>query len=420
MRREAGVQPAQWTTFDVDASASEYTDDSVHPCEQYIYRVQGVESNGGSASSNSVELRVQTDECLPGVPRNIALTVGNGWIVVRWDAPEYAGKPPFNGYQIRYRWADYTIAEGPGDFTTLWHDDLSINAITIDRGLTNDERYEVYVAAANSHNGDLFFGPAAGPESVRIPPNLGSSLPPYPERQPSAPRNLALTAGDGEIGVSWDAPSRLFNTNPRYLVEYRKAGTRRWIEEGLESSPTTIGYLERGVTYEVQVTVFDTYGDATAGPESVTTLGATQPEPTPDPSDDEDDTGSGDDGDTGDGDDDGQDDGQGDDEEAAPPNDDPKRPPTAPRSLSLTPGDGMITVSWSAPQDIGEPDDWIGYVVEIRDDREYDWFEYDFYEGTSATIDYLENGVEYEVRVVAFNLWGDGISVVKRATPNAP
>lgn len=37
--------------------------------------------------------------------------------------------------------------------------------------------------------------------------------------------------------------------------------------------------------------------------------------------------------------------------------------------------------------------------------------------GTSATIEFLENGVEYEVRVAVFNVDGDAIAGPKRARP---
>ena len=76
-------------------------------------------------------------------------------------------------------------------------------------------------------------------------------------------------------------------------------------------------------------------------------------------------------------------------------------------------------MSWSAPSDIGEPDDWIGYTVEFREVGESDWFEWGFYDGTSATIDYLENGKTYEVRVQSFNMWGEAYTEPKTATPRA-
>ena len=98
---------------------------------------------------------------------------------------------------------------------------------------------------------------------------------------------------------------------------------------------------------------------------------------------------------------------------------DEDRPPTAPRKLTLTPGDGFIKVSWSAPEDMGKPDDWIGYSVESRAVGEDEWYEEGLYQGTSATVQDLENGVEYEVRVIAVNLHGQAIAGPVRATPSA-
>ena len=69
---------------------------------------------------------------------------------------------------------------------------------------------------------------------------------------------------------------------------------------------------------------------------------------------------------------------------------------------------------------MGEADDWIGYSVESRSGRRLkSWFEEGLYDGTSATIQDLENGVEYEVRVLAVNLYGQAVAGPKRATPTA-
>ena len=419
-------------------------------------------AEGGDSAST------EPDPDLPTAPRNLTLTAGYKWIVVEWDAPEFEGNPPLHGYRVRYREAL------TGEFVTLWHDDLTINARTIDSGLNNGQQYEVWVEAVHTMDGKERTGPAAGPVKA-TPSEHGKVGPPYPERQPSAPRDLTLTAGDGQITVSWKAPSRLFKTDPRYLVEFRKAGASRWNEYGLASSPVTIEYLDSGTTYQVRVTVFDTHGDATTEPESVTTLGEgdggdTNQPPTanagPDQPVNEGATvtlaGSGTDPE-------GEslsyawtapsgitlssssvarptftapdrtenytltfslvvNDGA---NNSAPDTvvisvtvskeeePDPKRPPTAPRGLSLTPGDELIEVSWSAPYDIGEPDDFIGYVVEVRERGESDWFEWGFYEDTSATIDYLENGKTYQVRVVAFNKWGEAATGAQEATPKA-
>ena len=348
---------------------------------------------------------------VPGAPQNLTLKAGNGWIVVSWDAPEDAGIPPLHGYSIHYREAiGYREAEADTS-TALWHGDLEINAKTI-TGLTNGKRYEVWVEAVNNQDEGPRSGPPTGLKRA-TPQEVGASAgPPYPERQPTAPRNLTLTAGDGEITVSWDPPSRLNNPAARYLVEFRKAGAKRWTDYGLESSPTTIDYLDNGTTYEVQVTVFDTYGDATAGPRSATPAkesaggdnqaagdddnegdgGDNQAARDDDNGGDGDNQAAGDDDNEGDGDNqaarDDDNGGDGGDNQAARDDDnggdgdaDERRPPSAPRNLKLVAGDGLIKVSWQEPRDMGELEDWIGYIVEVREVGESEWFEWDFYNG---------------------------------------
>ena len=62
-----------------------------------------------------------------------------------------------------------------------------------------------------------------------------------------------------------------------------------------------------------------------------------------------------------------------------------------------------------------------GYIVESREASGGDgWFEEGWYNGRSATVEFLENGVEYEVRVLVFNEDIDVIAVIgpKRATPS--
>ena len=177
--------------------------------------------------------------------------------------------------------------------------------------------------------------------------------------------------------MSWDAPSRLNNpAEADYLVEYREAGTRTWLEYGLESSPTTIGYLENGTTYEVRVIVFDTYGDAATGPRSAT---PTAP-------------------DTGD-------------------ECEERCPPSAPRNLTLTAGDGHINVSWDAPSRLNNPSR-ADYLVEYRKAGTSRWLEEGLFTGTTATIGFLENGTTYQVRVIVYDTYGHTATTPKSATPN--
>ena len=131
--------------------------------------------------------------------------------------------------------------------------------------------------------------------------------------------------------------------------------------------------------------VSNQHGDAVAGPETATPEGEAQEEPPPEPDD---------------------------------PDPDPDRAPSSPRNLNLTPGDEQIAVSWDAPADLGKPEA-DGYIVEYREAGSRSWQEEGWFTGTEAVIEWLENGTEYEVRVVVSNQHGDAVAGPKRATPRA-
>ena len=57
------------------------------------------------------------------------------------------------------------------------------------------------------------------------------------------------------------------------------------------------------------------------------------------------------------------------------------------------------------------------YFVEFREVGESEWWSEGEFHGASATIEYLQNGVEYEVRVIVLNIHGEAIAGPKRATP---
>ena len=71
-----------------------------------------------------------------------------------------------------------------------------------------------------------------------------------------------------------------------------------------------------------------------------------------------------------------------------------------------------------AIKDLGNPE-MDGYFVEFREVGTDRWLSEGEFDGTSATIQWLDNGTEYEVRVAVFNIHGDAIAGPKRATPSA-
>ena len=330
----------------------------------------------------------------PTKPLNLTLTPGDGRIEATWDAPADPGNPPFGQYIVSYRAAD---AGTSGGFTLGWQQFYQTGTSRTFTGLTNGKEYQVRVSVFNATGTGASVILSVTPSAAGGPPVTDGPPTPEPPETPDPgaprvsgpPRNLVLTPGDMKLTATWDPPEDPGNPPlTRYRVEIRANDTpaaNPWIGEYRGGTTMVFDWaLENGWPYTVRVWAENAEGRS----EMVSATAVPNP---PEPE--------------GDG-----DDGGGDDT-------DPKRPPTAPRNLTLTPGDGIIRVSWDAPRDMGEEDAWIGYIVESRQVGERRWFEDGFYEGTSATVEHLENGETYEVRVTAFNKYGDGVTAPKRATP---
>ena len=78
-------------------------------------------------------------------------------------------------------------------------------------------------------------------------------------------------------------------------------------------------------------------------------------------------------------------------------------------TLSVTPGDGQATLSWSAPSNGGAP--ITDYDYDYRPKEGHSWREYDKANTsatTSKTISGLSNGEEYRFRICAVNKKGSG------------
>jgi fibronectin type III domain protein len=91
-------------------------------------------------------------------------------------------------------------------------------------------------------------------------------------------------------------------------------------------------------------------------------------------------------------------------------------PPGAPAGLTAAPGNGTVTLSWSAPSsDGGSPVD--GYVIQGGTSPS-DASITDQVTGTTATMSGLTNGTTYFFRVNAHNSSGDGAVATVTVTPD--
>src|SRR5205807_332875 len=134
-----------------------------------------------------------------------------------------------------------------------------------------------------------------------------SPPPPPPPSPPSAPQNLAATAGNAQVGLTWQAPG---SNGGSPITNYK---LYRGLAPGSETLLTTVGAVTsytdtavtNGVTYYYQVSAVNSVGEGPRSNEASATPTA------------------------------------------------PATPPGAPQGLSATAGDATVTLTWSAPSSNG-------------------------------------------------------------------
>ena len=209
----------------------------------YEVQVRAGNSVGDGPWSASASGTPVASASAPAAPSRPGLTVGDGQLGVRWTAPSDNGAA-IDDYDVRYRTVGGSWAELPDTVKS------TATSATI-TGLANGTAYEVQVRAGNSVGDGPWSSSATGT------PVAAASVP----GAPSPPR---LTAGDGQLSVSWTAPSDNGAAIDDYDVRYRPAGGS-WTElpDDVKSAATTttITGLANGTSYEVQVRAGNSVGD---------------------------------------------------------------------------------------------------------------------------------------------------------------
>ena len=313
----------------------------------YYFQVRAVTSLGDGAPSSEISA---TPATVPTAPQSFGVTPGNTQVDLSWTAPSSDGGSGITGYKI-YR------GTSSGSLTLL--DTIGTNTSYVSAGLTNGQAYYFQVRAVNAI-GD---GPLSSEQTAT------------PRTTPSAPQNLAATAGNAQVSLAWTAPSSDGGSAITGYKIYRgtSSGSLTLIDTiGTNTSYVAAG-LANGVTYYFAVSAVNAAGESAQSSEQSATPAST---------------------------------------------------PTAPQSLSATPGNTQVSLSWSAPASDG------GSAIT----------NYKIYRGTSsgsltllATIGTntsfvsagLTNGVTYYYAVSAVTSAGEGAqsseaSATPRTTPGAP
>jgi len=328
-----------------------YTNSGLANGQTYYYKVSAVNVVDEGALSNEVSATPAAPGTAPAAPTLDSSTASDRQIIIKWTAPSSDGGSAITGYKV-YRG---TASNGEALVTTVG----AVSSYT-DTGLTNGQRYYYKVSAVNA------VGEGA----------LSNELSAVPATVPGAPTLNTATAGNGQVTLSWSAPSSNGGSPITVYAIYRgtvpgEGAYLEGVENGLSFVDSTV---TNGLTYYYQVAAVNDVGEGARSNELSALPQA------------------------------------------------PATAPGAPSGLMATASDGRIDLSWTAPTDNGGKD-ITGYKL---------------YRGTSATsLGYLAtttgttfsdrtitNGVQYYYQVSALNpAEGDRsstVSAVFMVRPSAP
>lgn len=232
-----------------------YTDSSVTNGQTYYYEVSAVNSVGEGTKSSEVSATPTAATTVPTAPQNLQATAGDGQAVLDWSAPTSDGGASITGYKI-YRGASsgsQTLLTTIGNILTY-----------TDNSATNGQTYYYSVSAVNS------VGEGTKSNSVSASPTAGATT-------PSAPGSLQATAGDGQVTLTWTAPSSDGGSTITNYMIYR--GTSPGTETLLATIGNVLTYADSGVTndqvYYYKVKAVNNVGEGTFSAEVHATPTAT-------------------------------------------------------------------------------------------------------------------------------------------------
>ena len=347
------VRDSIWTSGDL-----EYTLSGLTNGVGYDVQVRAVNDAGDGPWSATA---TDTPRTTPGAPTIDVITPGNYALSITWSAPSDTGGSAITSYDLRYIRSDatdksddsWTVREG------IWSSGLLQYGLNESTGfdLSGGVRYDVQVRAVNAV--------ADGPWSASETGTPRS--PSQPVTVPGAPASLLVTPGDGSLSIAWSAPADdggadITSYDLRYISSGAadKADANWTVKDDVWSSGAreyTLDGLTNGDRYDLQVRAVNEAGN---GPWSASETGTPST----------------------------------------------VNAPSAPAALTVTPGDGSLSIAWSAPADDGGADvtsyDLRYISSDVQDRADANWtVEEDVWSSGALeyTLDGLTNGDRYDLQV---------------------
>jgi fibronectin type 3 domain-containing protein len=244
-----GLSPGgEATTAIASVATNTYTDTGLTNGTTYYYKVNAVGAMGTSAMSSEM---VGRPVAIPPAPTNLAGTAGNAQVSLTWTAS--AGAATYNLYRGTTAGGESTTAVATGITGTSY----------TNTGLANGTKYYFKVAAVN--------GSGTSPMS-----NEASAT---PVGAPPAPTNLAATAGNAQVSLTWTASAGAATYN---LYRGTTAGgeSATAVATGITATSYTNTGLANGTKYYFKVAAVGSGGTSPQSNEANATPVAPPPAPT--------------------------------------------------------------------------------------------------------------------------------------------
>jgi len=178
----------------------------------------------------------------PAAPTSISGIPGNSQVLLTWTAPSNNGGSPITDYTIEY-------SNDGGELWTNFPHTASTATTAAVTGLANGTSYVFRVAAVN----------AAGTGNWSA-----SSANVTPRTVPATPISLIGTAGNGQVILSWTAPSSSGGSPVTdYIINFRSDGGTEWStfpHTGSTATTATVTGLTNGTSYVFRVAAVNAAG----------------------------------------------------------------------------------------------------------------------------------------------------------------
>ncbi|MBT6460751.1 MAG: fibronectin type III domain-containing protein, partial [Planctomycetaceae bacterium] len=305
---------------------------------EYSFRVS-TKTSIATGSSTEITGGPAVPHTLPSAPVLNTPTSDDGSIGMTWSAPDNGGKP-ITDYVVQYKRASRT------EWSTFTDGTSTAASATI-TGVNNGVSYVVRVAAVNQKGQ----GPWSAESSDVVPGNV-----------PVQVTDLAATAQDGAVGLTWTVPTSTL-TVTSHQIQYKKQSDSTWttfsgtiaIEESVATA--TVTGLDNGVVYSFEVVAVNAVGSSPAATVSA----------------------------------------------------EPFELPGVVQNLTASNAGNRVNLTWSAPTSDGGSD-ITDYAVQYRLASSSTWLTYNdgVSTGLSANVAGLSVGQSYEFQVAAITRFGTG------------